>query len=138
MVERYDARWTVPVTLREIEETGLPLSSDFGIDDQEHAELLDDDGILRINFGLAYKGDAGDAITDAVLEVYNARPGDEADWGNVLGLRRSLGWYGSRWDPGAVQHALEGLIEDRLGADAVEAILFDYQDPQEHGAKLIT
>ena len=52
----YSTTYAVPVTLRQVEEMGIPLDSAMGVDETEHAELLDDKNIMRIVFGVMIDG----------------------------------------------------------------------------------
>lgn len=48
-------RLYLPATLRQLEGAGVQLDSNFGIDDDEHAALLDDPAILRVRVDITGK-----------------------------------------------------------------------------------
>lgn len=83
-------RFYVPVTLREVEAHDVPLDSAFGMDADEHEELLDAPDILRAVFSVEVN-DQWEDVADAVgysidLECYDARFGEGAAWRSCLAL----------------------------------------------------
>ena len=61
--------FSVSVTLAEVEAAGIELDGAFGIDADEHAELIHDPEILRVRFGVACSCDDGQWAAREFAEV---------------------------------------------------------------------
>lgn len=53
----YATRWYLPVTLAELEAAGVEVEGGFGIDEEERAQLLTEEGIVRLVVGVATDGE---------------------------------------------------------------------------------
>jgi hypothetical protein len=74
----YRIEYAVPVTLRQVEAAHIPLNSEFGIDDAEHNELLDDINTMRIEFGINFDNEEMEVSEIIRLTCYNATLGNPA------------------------------------------------------------
>jgi hypothetical protein len=95
----YGAWFAVPVTLREVEDQHvsinnvsgflhtIPLDSNFGMDDAEHAELLDDPSILRVTFAIEWDRETNTIYETYGLQAYSARLGRDPQWDDCINLR---------------------------------------------------
>jgi hypothetical protein len=81
--------YSVPVTLRQIEAHRIDLNATSGLDEQEHAEMLDVAGDWRVRFG--YRLSDGGDETRRVLELESYEvawrfPTEGARWASALRL----------------------------------------------------
>lgn len=75
----YCTVYAVPATLRQIETAGIELAGGFGIDAEEHAEMLDEAGLLRLTFGVELTDDS-EVAEHFDVECFDARIGQVSDW----------------------------------------------------------
>jgi len=133
---RNDARsilYVTPVTLRDVEAVGIELNSDFGINDAEHEELLDDPDILRIVWGAALNpGEDGWSVDDYhALDTYCAHlDGQGARWENAMRAYYSAQGHRDRQNALINYRKLEELTARLVGED-YERLLAEARKPFE-------
>ena len=112
--DEYGTLYVAPVTLRQVEAAGVRLDSAFGISAEEHAELLDDPGILRLVFGAEYT--EGVEVGETVrIECLSARVGKGAEWGECFYWERHGYTEGAiRQANGRNLAALERLLDSAV------------------------
>jgi hypothetical protein len=134
---RTDERCTlyvVPVTLRQVEAAGIELNSNFGIDEAEHAELLDDPTILRAVFGVALDEVEGEwCVHDYhALDTYCAHlDGKGPRWENAMQTYYSAEGHKDRANALSNLRRLEGLVINVVGTEEVQRLLGEARRPFE-------
>lgn len=126
--------YVTPVTLRAVEGAGIELNSGFGIDEAEHAELLDDPAILRIVWGACLNpGEDGWDVDDYhALDTYCAHlNGKGARWENAMREYYSAQGHRDRQNALTNYRKLERLTRDLVGEDEYERRLAEARKPFE-------
>lgn len=125
--------YVTPVTLRDVEAAGIELNSNFGINDAEHEELLDDPAILRIVWGAALNpGEDGWKVDDYhALDTYCAHlDGEGGRWENAMRVYYSAQGHRDRANARANYRKLEELTARMVG-EAYEPRLAEARRPFE-------
>lgn len=85
--KEYQSHYILPVTLRQVLEAGIQLNSEFGATDAEHQELLDEQGLMRLRFGVVVdcSGSECEVCDFYIVETFSQCWGEAAPtWSNSM------------------------------------------------------